>query len=97
MVNWVLLRWIIAHKGYDDNEKADCLAKKALITWTLLSAQVLLPIPKVSYVKKNPDYTANTFSALDSICSRLHQKGEVIMCGDANVRTGKLSDYILLL
>ena len=48
-----------------------------------------------SYVKKNPDYTANTFSALDSICIRLRQKGEVIMCGDANARTGKLPDYIL--
>ena len=34
-------------------------------------------------------------TALDSICIRLRQKGEVIMCGDANARTGKLPDYIL--
>jgi exonuclease III len=48
-----------------------------------------------SYVKKNPDYTDKTFSALNAICDRLRKKGEVAMCGDANARTGNLPDFIL--
>ena len=48
-----------------------------------------------SYAKKNPDYTENTFSTLNSLCTELRKKGEVAMCGDANARTGNLPDYII--
>ena len=45
-----------------------------------------------SYAKKNPEYTEKTFSSLNSLCSKLREKGEVAMCGDANARTGNLPD-----
>ena len=44
--------------------------------------------------KKIPDYTENTFAALDTVCARLRQKGEVAMCGDSNARTGTIPDYV---
>ena len=47
-----------------------------------------------SYAKKIPNYTEKTFSALSTVCNRLRQKGEVVMCGDANARTGTLPDFI---
>lgn len=46
------------------------------------------------YAKKTPDYTENVFAALNSISHKLLQKGELILCGDANSRTGVLPDYI---
>ena len=39
-----------------------------------------------SYVKNNPDYS--------KITRRLKQKGEIMLCGDANSRTASLPDYI---
>ena len=50
--------------------------------------------PYSSYAKKTPDYTEKTFAALNNICSKLRQKGEVAMCGDSNARTGTLPDFI---
>ena len=47
-----------------------------------------------SIVKKNPDYTDSTFEALNSICNKLKQKGEIYLAGDTNARTGTLPDYI---
>ena len=47
-----------------------------------------------SFAKRNPDYTANTFDALNTLSHRLLKKGELILCGDANARTGVLPDYI---
>ena len=46
------------------------------------------------YVKRNPGYTENIFAALNSLSHNLLQKGELILCGDANARTGVLPDYI---
>ena len=50
--------------------------------------------PNSSYAKKIPDYTENTFAALNTVCARLRQKGEVAMCGDSNARTGIIPDYV---
>ena len=50
--------------------------------------------PNSSYAKKIPDYTENTFAALNTVCARLRQKGEVAMCGDSNARTGTIPDYV---
>ena len=47
-----------------------------------------------SFAKKSPDYTSKTFEALNGISHRLLQKGELILCGDSNSRTGTLPDYI---
>ena len=46
------------------------------------------------YVKKFSNYTENTFDSLSKITSKLLEKGEVILCGDANARTGTLPDFI---
>ena len=43
-------------------------------------------------VKRNPDYTNQTFDALNAITYRLKQKGEIIVCGDVNARTSTLPD-----
>ena len=50
--------------------------------------------PNSSYAKKIPDYTENTYAALNTVCARLRQRGEVAMCGDANARTGTIPDYV---
>ena len=50
--------------------------------------------PYSSYTKKTPDYTEKTFAAINQTCSKLRQKGEVLVCGDSNARTGQLPDYI---
>lgn len=47
-----------------------------------------------SLVKRNPDYTNQTFNSLNAIAHKLKQKGEVILCGDANSRTASLPDFI---
>ena len=47
-----------------------------------------------SYAKKSSNYTENTFESLNNLTSKLREKGEVILCGDANTRTGKLPDFI---
>lgn len=47
-----------------------------------------------SIVKKDPDYTNKTFDALNNLSHKLKQKGEIILCGDANSRTSCLPDYI---
>ena len=47
-----------------------------------------------SIVKKNPDYTNQTFDALNTLSRRLKQKGEIILCGDVNARTATLPDFI---
>ena len=47
-----------------------------------------------SYATKNLDYAINSFESVENIISRLSTKGQIILCGDANARTGCLSDYI---
>ena len=47
-----------------------------------------------SIVKKDPDYTNFTFETLNTIAQKLKQKGEILLCGDANARTATLPDYI---
>ena len=46
------------------------------------------------YTKSNTDYTEKMFQHLETITSRLYDKGQVILCGDANSRTGCLPDYL---
>ena len=45
-------------------------------------------------MKRNPDYTSKIFNSLNAIAHKLKQKGEVILCGDANSRTASLPDFI---
>ena len=47
-----------------------------------------------SYVKKQSNYTEETFESLNKITSTLLSKGEVLLYGDANARTGTLPDFI---
>ena len=46
-----------------------------------------------SIVKRNPDYTNSTFEALNSISHKLKQKGEILLCCEANARMATLPDY----
>ena len=48
-----------------------------------------------SYTKKHIDYADKMFQHLESIISRLNEKGQVILCGDANSRTASLPDYLI--
>ena len=50
--------------------------------------------PNSSYSKKISDYTENTFAALNQVCARLRNKGEIIICGDFNARTGTQADFV---
>ena len=51
--------------------------------------------PNSSSAKKILNYTENAFAALNTVCARLRQKGEVAMCGDSiNARTGTIPDYV---
>ena len=47
-----------------------------------------------SMVKRNPDYTDQTFHALNTVSHKLMLKGEVILCGDANSRTASPTDFV---
>ena len=47
------------------------------------------------YTKTNTDYAEKMFQHLETITSRLNEKGQVIMCGDANSRTSCLPDYLM--
>ena len=49
--------------------------------------------PNSSYAKKILN-SENTFAALNTVCARLRQKGEVAMCGDSNARTGTIPDCV---
>ena len=48
-----------------------------------------------SYTKRHAEYAEKLFENLEQIVFRLQKMGRIVLCGDANARTGCLPDFIM--
>ena len=78
----------------------DIIAVKLSKSYFKLETDVFLVSLYISpalsrYSTTHPDYSDKIFEYLETTISNLSQKGEVVICGDVNARTGQLHDYVI--